>query len=418
MTIAETLSPPATSPPGWPAALDKAAFHGLAGEVVHAIDPHTEADPAAILLQFLIGYGSLVGRHAHFVAENDLHHTNLFAVLVGETAKGRKGTSWGRVRHLLELIDQQWAATRVVAGLSSGEGLIYEVRDAVYKLEKDEMVMKDAGVHDKRLLVYESEFSTVLKQASREKNILAAVIRQAWDSGYLRNMVVQQPRRATDAHIAIVGHITRHELLRQISDTDAANGFGNRFLWACVRRSKTLPDGGGQPDFGDLVPRLCESVKFVRGMGEIRRDEEARKLWHAVYRDLSEGKPGLLGGMVGRAESQAMRLAVVYAALDRSQTIREPHLEAGLAVWQYAEDSARYIFGERLGDPTADAILAALRAAPRGLTRTEIANQVLGKHKPAQEIGRALEVLRVAGLACMETIETEGRPAELWRAAR
>ncbi len=401
----------------WPAPLDEAAYHGLAGEVVRAIDPHTEADPAAILVQFLTGYGSLIGRHAYFVAEADRHHTNLFTVLVGETAKGRKGTSWGRIRRLLEKVDQEWADTRIVGGLSSGEGLIYEVRDPVEKLNKQgELEIVDEGVEDKRLLVFQAEFSTVLKQAGRERNILADVVREAWDLGHLRNMVVQNPRRASDAHISIVGHITRDELLRQITETEAANGFANRILWVCVRRSKILPDGGGQPELSDLVGWLRESVEFAAGVHEVRRDEEARAIWHQVYEALSEGRPGLLGSMIARSEAQVMRLAVIYAMLDCSPVISAAHLTAALALWQFAEDSARYIFGQKLGDPTADAILSALKAAPDGLTRKQLYVDVFSRNKQSDEIARALHRLLDQRLVRSETVQTGGRPAETWSA--
>lgn len=36
----------------WPT-LSPAALHGLPGEVVATLDPHTEADPAAVLVSFL-----------------------------------------------------------------------------------------------------------------------------------------------------------------------------------------------------------------------------------------------------------------------------------------------------------------------------------------------------------------------------
>ncbi|HOL95992.1 MAG TPA: hypothetical protein PLH79_16705, partial [bacterium] len=38
----------------WPAPLDEAAFQGLAGEFVRMVGPHTESDPAALLIQFLV----------------------------------------------------------------------------------------------------------------------------------------------------------------------------------------------------------------------------------------------------------------------------------------------------------------------------------------------------------------------------
>ena len=41
-----------------------------------------------------------------------------------------------------------------------------------------------------------------------------------------------------------------------------------------------------------------------------------------VYPALSEGRPGLLGSVIARAEAQVMRLALVYAVLDRSESIQ------------------------------------------------------------------------------------------------
>ena len=64
----------------------------------------------------------------------------------------------------------------------------------------------------------------------------------------------------------------------------------------------------------------------------------------------------------GRADPQSLRLALIYAVLDGSDgVIRPVHLKAALAMWQYYEDSARFIFGDSIGDPVADTILHALR---------------------------------------------------------
>ena len=83
----------------WPA-LDAAAYHGLAGEVVAAVLPQTEADPVALLLQYHAYFGNAVGRGPHYLVENDKHFANLFLLLAGNTAKARKGLSAGRVRHV------------------------------------------------------------------------------------------------------------------------------------------------------------------------------------------------------------------------------------------------------------------------------------------------------------------------------
>jgi hypothetical protein len=411
----------------WPDPPNEAALRGLAGDVVRLIEPHSEADPVAILGQFLVFFGNAVGRSAHFVAEADRHYTNLDMCLVGATAKGRKGTSAGRVLRMFESIDPTWKNDRVQCGLSSGEGLIWAVRDPIFKREAVKEkgrvvdyqdVEVDAGVSDKRLLTLESEFASVLKVMSRERNTLSAIIRQAWDTGNLRTLTKTSPATATGAHISIVGHITRDELSREITETDMANGFANRFQWYCVRRSKCLPDGGRlqDEDFGPLIRRLGDAIEFAAGVGQMQRNEEARDIWHAVYPSLSDGKPGLLGAVTSRAEAQAMRLAMIYALLGSSSVIRGEHLESALALWDYCEASAGYIFGSALGDPTADAILKALHASHEGLSRTSI-RDLFGKHRSAADIDRALVLLREHGLV-LEPIKekTDGRPVEVWRA--
>jgi hypothetical protein len=136
-------------------------------------------------------------------------------------------------------------------------------------------------------------------------------------------------------------------------------------------------------------------------VGEMHRDEEARVIWHAVYGDLSEGKPGMFGAITSRAECLVVRLSMVYAVLDHSSVIKAAHLKAALAVWRYCEDSVRFIFGDSLGDETADEILRQLRSRPDGMTRTEIRDH-FQKNRSAAEIGRALGVLQEYGLARFE----------------
>jgi hypothetical protein len=414
---------PQNIPNQWPPPLEAEAFHGLAGEVVWAIEPHTEADPAAVLVNFLVAFGNAVGLAPYAIAEADRHGTNLFAVLVGETAKGRKGSSFGHVRELFYRVDSVWSG-RIMGGLSSGEGLVWHVRDPIEKLEpvkekskptgEGQTIIIDGGVPDKRLLCYEPEFASVLKVLGREGNTLSALLRQAWDSGTLRTLTKNNPAVATGTHISILGHITKEELLRYLNDTEAANGFANRFLWVCVRRSKVLPEGGGEPDYNALLQPLHEALERARRMGRLERDAEARKAWAEIYPGLSDGKLGLFGAVIARAEAQVLRLSVLYAALDGAEAIQLPHLMAALAVWEYCEASARYIFGDATGDPIADRILDSLRMGE--LSRTGI-SALFQRNISASRIDQALKLLLTAGKAHLSRQETEGRPTEVWAAA-
>lgn len=394
----------------WPDAIDQAAFHGIAGEIVSIIEPHTEADPAALLIQTLTAAGSVIGRGPHVRVEGDEHHGNLFSVIVGQSAKARKGTSWGRVRRLFEMLPDEWGARRVQSGLSSGEGVIWAVRDEV----SDD----DPGVDDKRLCLVESEFAGLLRVMTRDGNIVSRIVRDAWDRGDLQTLTKNSPARATGAHISIIGHITRDELVRYLDRTEAANGFANRFLYIASKRSKLLPFGGTLKDSDLLDParRLAEVITEARKIQSVAMDAQAARIWEGVYRILSADHPGLYGSIIARAEAQALRLALVYALMDGSASIRPDHLRAALAVWEYSAASARYAFGDSTGDPVIDQLMQALRdAGSDGMTRTEI-RDLFKRHKSSNRIDQSLQSLERSGRVVCEHIPTDGRPREVWYA--
>lgn len=401
----------AVAPDGWPE-LHKNALYGLAGDLVRLIEPHSEADPAAILMQTLIAFGNVIGPNPHCrVEQASRHGLNLFCVLVGESSKARKGTSWNHIRRIFAPVDSAWAANRIMGGLSSAEGLISEVRD-----EHDNAVSTD-----KRLMIVQDEFASVLRIMGREGNNLSPVLRSAWDGETLRTLVKNDPLKATGAHISMIGHITRPELLKYLSETESHNGFANRLLWTGVRRSKFLPEGGEIS--ADLIHvlsiRIASAVKWgSEEPREMRRDDAARRLWAAVYPELSEGLPGLLGAATSRAEAQVLRLSAIYAVLDRSATVRLEHLRAALAVWDYCLASARFIFGDATGDATADRIRDALMMiGAEGLTRTDI-RDLFKRHASGERIEKALKHLEVLGQAFRRELTTDGRSIEIWTATK
>lgn len=419
----------------YPAPLGEDAYYGIAGRFVRQVEPHTEADPSFMLVQFLICSGNVFGRHAFVWAGADQHYPNLFGCGVGPTAAGRKGSASGPAQLFFKGIDEDWVRS-IQSGLSSGEGLIWCVRDPIYRREKVsqgkgkpaeyEEVLVDPGVEDKRLLVHESEFFGALQAMRRQGNTLSPVMRAAFDKGNLNSMVKNSPAKATGAHISIVGNITKEELLRAMLVDEMDNGFANRFLWACSRRSKCLPEGGRMWEVIESEPfrelqkdfnRIHYAVK-----GPVRRDADASDIWGyddkpdaGIYSELTKERHGMFGACTARAAALTLRLSLIYALLDGASEIRKEHLIAALEVWRYCDDSAKYIFGDALGDPTADEILRALRAAPAGLTRTEI-TALFDRHKPVAELSRALMVLHNRSLARFELQKTKGRPVEKWYA--
>lgn len=392
--------------PDWPSPIGAMAKIGLAGEFVQMVSPHTEASEESLLVQFLVAYGNVIGRCAHFVVEADAHYANLFVCLVGDTSKARKGSSWGHVRNVFRAVDEHWALDRVISGIASGEALIAAVRD-------------DAEGRDKRLMLLEPEFAALLARCERDGSILSQQLRLAWDTGHLRNETKHNPMRATDAHVSLVAHVTRPELLATLTTISAANGLANRFLWVATKRARMLPHGGRiyEVDFAPFLRRLAQAIDFGRRKGRTAPDDHARAVWERVYPRLSQAEPGLFGSITARAEAITMRLAMIYSLLDCSAEIRAEHIFAALEVWRYAYDSARWIWGDSVGDQIADRILRYLREqGAQGASRTQI-SAALGRNVPSARMAAALNLLTKFGRARVEYRETRrGRPEEIWYA--
>lgn len=404
------------------------AYHGLAGDVIRAIDPHTESDPVATLINFLTAYGNIIGDSAHFVAGAKKHPARIFAVVVGASGKGRKGTSITPIRLLFQAIEPEWEKDHILSGMSSGEGLIYAVRDEVTKKvpitegkgrEKRiidyEIEIVEEGVEDKRVLVIEEEFGKALRSAKREGNTLSPIIRELWDSGSPRTLT-KNPTIATGAHVSILGQITEEELKREISDVDLVNGLANRFLWAMVERSKLLPSGGKfhEVDLSELVLRIKAAIEFGKSVGEVKRDSEAEMFWHQIYEPLSTGVGGLIGAVTSRAEAQTMRLACIYALLDQSDRIKVIHLKAALNLWNYCFKSARFIFGNEtvLENPNANKLLGVLRIlkeeGKEGMTRTQVSRDVFKGNISKAELDLIFKELHSNGFIKLEKVKPTG----------
>ena len=106
-------------PDRWPDPPEEAAYYALAGDIVRTIAPHTESDPAAVLLHILVLFGNMVGRGPHFTVDGARHGLNIFAVCCGESSKARKGTAGSQALRLLT--DGPGAPSNCVELMPTGE---------------------------------------------------------------------------------------------------------------------------------------------------------------------------------------------------------------------------------------------------------------------------------------------------------
>ena len=305
-------------PPGWPAPPAPAVYHELLGEIVTRIAPHTEADPVAILTQLLVAFGAAVGRGAFFEVEATRHHPNEFMLLVGDSSKARKGSSWDHVRRLIAQVDPA-IERRILTGLSSGEGLIWAVRDPT---------AQDPGITDQRLLVIEPEFASVLKAASsRDLDALAdAALRVGWPAA-----------RDPDPHRPGASDPGTHRPDRSHHPDRAASS--HQHNRARQRLSEPHPDHRLPPPAPAARRRPPRPPPRHRPHPPARRDPQARpdrradpprpSRPRALARRLPPTRPplpGVLGQITARAEAHTIRLALIYALADGKQQIGPQHL--------------------------------------------------------------------------------------------
>ena len=395
------------APEGWPGPPARAVFSGVAGAIAEAIAPETEADPLAVLAQLLVACGALIGRGAWFQIEATRHHPGEFVVLVGDSAKARKGSSWDRVAELLGRVGAGFP-TLVHTGLSTGEGLIFAARDG-----DDEK----APAKERRLLVVEPEFVSVLKAVGRELSSLSPVLRAAWDGRPLALLTRSAPVRASAAHICVIGHITRSELATYLAGQQAMNGFLNRFVFIACRRQRLLPEGGYlDPLAGTgLEVVLRDNLQAARHAGQLRLDEQARQDWRDIYIELAstEHDDEVLAALLARAEAHVLRLAMLYALIDGRSAICSQDLVASQSLLGYAAASLAWARGQQVADSVAERIATELCKRPDGLTRTEV-RDLFARNVTAERIEEALGALARDGRAERRRSPTGGRPAECW----
>ena len=154
------------APAGWPAAPDQAAYHGLPGAIVAKIAPNTEADPVDPRPAAGRVWRADRTRRA-FPSRGD--HASPARVR-GPDRCEQQGPQGQLIRSRRQADDRSRPSfpSRLSTGLSSGEGLIWTLRDPQGQ---------DPGNPDKRLLVVEPEFASLLKAASRELSTLSPTLR-------------------------------------------------------------------------------------------------------------------------------------------------------------------------------------------------------------------------------------------------
>jgi hypothetical protein len=391
-----------------PGGMAPAAFRGIAGTIVGLIAENTEACQEAIVLQLLTAFGNMIGGRAHWIESGKKHRCNLYLAIVGPTGCG-KGMAWEAVQWLMERCNPQWKAKPVLESMTSGEGVIKEI--------------KELGGS---VLAVEEELGQVLGNIAREGNSLSGILRKAWGNTYLRNPTKNESVSVDNAYLSIIGHVTPEELKLKLRSQDFSNGLVNRFAYAGAYLARLLPRGGDFELIENLLSphlkRMFQAADYGltnTGMDRpFHRDREAEALFHSRYKGLRVRAPGPYGQATARGAPIVMRLAVIYAILDSSPEVTRSHLESALACWDYCDQTAQSLFGNAPADIEGEQVMKVLReeTAKNGMTKTEINRKAFGGRKASQTLDSILSVLNHGGSICVHPVNKGKNGCKLWQA--
>ena len=383
------------------------AYYGVLGEFATRHRDQITLNLAAFYAMLLPAIGSLIGRQAVINVSRDRHYSNLFSAIVGSTGSG-KGNCWNIVEHLLAKVDPTSRA-RLHRDVASAPGLIGLVRDASARTE-GKRTIEDPGVPDKRCLLLFEEMDTLFVAMSRTGSTLAPVWNMAYDGKTLESNG-RLREKATDPHVSAVCHITDEsfqQAVKQVSKgLGCSNGLYNRFITVRAVKERTLSRGGEMPDVSDLVERIRD---VIASLGPDSANEAVTITWHpSTYKvwdefvDALDGDHPFLTGLSGvaaRLKPNTMRVAMLFAVLDRGREIMPPHLKAAQSFCLQCIDSSRDLFGGRSqhGRSTKlrERVLKVIDHQPK--TSTDVHNSLHRSGYAADELRRVLDDLTAEGL--------------------
>jgi hypothetical protein len=369
--------------------------------------------------------GCAVGRGPFMSVGNTWHHARLFTLHVGRSGEGRKGDAVSllkRIARRVKEMDENLAPQIHAGGLSSREGLAFMIHDGFKDGNKEV-----PAINDKRLWVIESEFANVLHQGRRDGNTLSTALRDCWDGASLRPATKGNRCWATDPHVCLSAAITPSELRTTIAARDLSNGFANRFLTIWAERPRMLPFPKATPEaqVNHLAERVCEVLRYCGADRLVDRDAlrvslsaDAMDYWKTLYTgELNDrGHGERINALIERRAPMLLRIAMLLALTDLTDTVGVHHLQAALAWIRYSVESVRFIFASAADEAvTEETNVAASKIVEflknRGrVTRNQLRVECFSGHVGGDSLDAALDDLLTCNPPRIRVDEDRSKP--------
>ena len=393
------------------------AYYGLVGDTVKTLGKYTQAGYENVMLSLVAQAGNMMGRSPHTMVGADRHGTNIYAVVVGETATGSKGQGLRIEKAFFNQIAPGFAENNVIsASARSGEGLLD--------------LFADETQTDKRVFMTEEEYSTLLSvQKIQGNRHIVDYMKVLWDGINYSKLTVGNRVDLKDVHYSYLAHITPYAFRSLLAEDEIKNGFINRFFvcWTQMRKVVANPDviDWEGKELKELITEWKAAMKEAESIGQIVRSEEADEMWEEAYVDSllqQMGSNTADKDILARSNPNKLRLANIYAALDGTHIMTEEHIRAASSLWAYCETSVLREFGKADIDidPDMKKIMELLKSKStnefekeKGISLTEIQRQFKNRStKEYAEIKRKLEIMVAKNKFRMELIPSSGGKPE------
>jgi len=352
----------------------------------------TEASDAFLFGGYLVVTGLVLGRNASLDSGVEVY-PNTYTTNVGASGRTRKSTAQGYARRLLERVAPEVEHS---LGIGSPEGLL-------------QLFCGQEGT-PRRVLIDLNETASLLRKGAQEgtRGLLPflATLYDCPPSARLPNR--SDDLKADLPFLSVYGSTTAEWFCSALSLDDVRGGLAGRFLYITGKEKSPIPFPP-PPNLKALAEAegILSKVKADhQGPKRYGLSQEAHRVWSEWYiAERAREYPTLiLEVLAQRLHLHAWKLALVFAAIERSLEINEEQVRAACAFADYQRAIQGAVFGgleDSAAVKTDRRILAALkRHGP--LAGWELQQKV--RHLDAETLAR-----RLAALARLGAIEERPR---------
>ena len=347
------------------------SYHPLAELYRKAHEHSTEGSDNWHYISFYTAVGALLGRTVG-TRMGGIIFPNLYTVLVGVIGGDGKDTCADFAMDLAEDVDPSMF---IPEGIDSKPGFC-----VAWQEHNNEKQIND----NRRSILRMPEISTLLSVAAQKgtQSVVPMLLTHYAPRPFLANATSNMTSRAKilSPHMNMLACGAR-KYIGEIPEKDLISGLGRRVCF--VGGDPKGPNPNPPGPIGDILSKVKIELKEVIDFWKTRIEHiiylstAAEKLWDTWYKVYWRRKKGddLIPAMNNGDRVTCRKLALINAALDRSDEIKPQHLEAAMEFTGFLYDCRYPIFSEHGANPNLEVdkkILAKIPEPPGRIGRRDL----------------------------------------------